>query len=90
MPGGHNRWQIWEIRSDGTGLRQVTLGEEPDADNYDACYLPDGRIVFCSTRCFQGVPCVGGGNTVANLFLMEADGRNTRQLCFDQRIGAAA
>ena len=84
MPGNHRRWQIWEIRADGTGLRQVTLGEEPDADNYDACYLPNGRIVFCSTRCFQGVPCVGGGNTVANLFVMDADGSNTRQLCFDQ------
>jgi len=84
MPGSHNRWQIWEIRSDGSGLRQVTQGEEPDVDNYDACYLPDGRIVFCSTRCFAGVPCVGGGNTVANLFLMDADGGNTRQLCFDQ------
>ena len=61
-------------RADGTGLRQVTPGEEPDVDNYDACYLPDGRIIFDSTRCFQGVPCVGGGNTVANLFLMDADG----------------
>jgi len=85
MPGGeHNRWQIWEIGVDGSGLRQVTSGEEPDADNYDACYLPDGRIVFCSTRCFQGVPCVGGGNTVANLCIMDADGQNVRQLCFDQ------
>jgi len=82
--GTHGRWQIFEIRADGGGLRQVTPGEEPDVDNYDPCYLPDGRIVFCSTRCFQGVPCVGGGNTVANLCLITADGRRTRQLCFDQ------
>jgi hypothetical protein len=84
MPGSQDRWQIWEIRTDGTGLRQVTPGEEPDVDNYDACYLPDGRIVFCSTRCFHGVPCVGGGNTVANLCIMNADGSGQRQLCFDQ------
>jgi len=84
MPGSHDRWQIWEIKSDGTGLRQVTLGEEPDVDNYDACYLPDGRITFASTRCFQGVPCVGGSNTVANFCRMDADGKNARQLCFDQ------
>ncbi len=85
MPGGeHNRWQIWEVRADGSGLRQVTPGEEPDVDNYDACYLPDGRVVFASTRCFHGVPCVGGNNTVANLCLMDADGSNIRQLCFDQ------
>ena len=84
MPGSHGRWQIWEIRADGSGLRQVTLGEENDVDNYDPCYLPDGRIMFDSTRCFHGVPCVGGGNTVANLCSMDADGRNIRQLCFDQ------
>jgi formylglycine-generating enzyme required for sulfatase activity len=84
MPASNGRWQIWEIRSDGSGLRQVTQGQEPDVDNYDACYLPDGRIIFCSTGCFAGVPCVGGGNMVANLFLTDADGGNTRQLCFDQ------
>jgi len=84
MPGSHGRWQIWEIRADGTGLRQVTPGEHPDVDDYDACYLPNGRIIFASTRCFQGIPCVGGGNTVANLCIMDADGANIRQLCFDQ------
>ena len=84
MPGRQGRWQIWEIHADGSGLREVTPGEEPDVDNYDACYLPDGRIMFDSTRCFQGVPCVGGGNTVANLCRMDADGQNTRMLCFEQ------
>ena len=73
MPKSGGRWQIWKIKTDGSGLRQVTPGEEPDVDNYNACHLPNGRILFDSTRCFQGVPCVGGGNTVANLFLMEAD-----------------
>jgi len=84
MPGSHGRWQIWEIKADGTGLRQVTPGEHVDVDNYDACYLPNGRIIFASTRCFQGIPCVGGGNTVANLCIMDADGSHIRQLCFDQ------
>ncbi|MFA6244384.1 MAG: hypothetical protein WC655_25800, partial [Candidatus Hydrogenedentales bacterium] len=51
MPGSNGRWQIWEINADGSGLRQVTPGQEPDVDNYDACYLPDGRITFASTRC---------------------------------------
>ena len=88
MPGSQNRWQIWEMGIDAQGttssLRQATLGEEPDVDNYDACYLPNGRIMFDSTRCLQGVPCVGGGNTVANLCVMDADGKNVRMLCFDQ------
>ncbi|MCK5862133.1 MAG: SUMF1/EgtB/PvdO family nonheme iron enzyme [Candidatus Hydrogenedentes bacterium] len=84
MPDDCDRWQIWEIGVDGSGLRQVTLGEEPDVDNYDACYLPDDRIIFGSTRIFQGIPCVGGGDTVANLFRMNNDGSNARRLCFDQ------
>ncbi|HQL94890.1 MAG TPA: SUMF1/EgtB/PvdO family nonheme iron enzyme [Candidatus Hydrogenedentes bacterium] len=84
MPGTHGRSQIWEIRTDGSGLRQVTPGDEPDVDNYDACYLPDGRIVYASTACYQGVPCVAGSDSVANLCIMNADGSGVRQLCFDQ------
>ena len=64
-------------------MRQLT-GEQPDVDSYDACYLPDGRILFTSTACFIGVPCVYGSSHVANLYRMDADGRNIRQLCFDQ------
>ncbi len=84
MPGSHARWQIWEIGVDGQNLRQVTPGLYDDVNNYDACYLPDGRIIFDSTRVFHGVPCVGGADTVANLFLMDPDTGAIRQLCFDQ------
>jgi len=87
MQGSHNRWQIWEMvfKDGGTyEIQQATAGEEPDVNNYDACYLPDGRIIFDSTRCFQGVPCVGGSDAVANLCTMKADGTGVRQLCFDQ------
>ena len=85
MPGEKGRWQIFEIDAEGKNLRQVTKG--PIADNhqnYDACYLPSDKIIFGSTACQHGVPCVGGGNTVANLFQMTADGESVRQLCFDQ------
>ncbi len=66
----------------GVRLRQVSRGDQPDVDNYDACYLPDGRIAFCSTACFQGVPC--NATDVAVLYRMDADGGNVRQLCFEQ------
>lgn len=82
--GSHRRWQVFEIKVDGTGLRQVTPGDEPDIDNYDAIYLPDGRIIFDSTSTFVGVPCVGGADYVANLHLMNPDGTKIRRLCFDQ------
>ena len=84
MPNANYRWQIYELGVDGRGLRQVSADDPADVDNYDPCYLPDGRIIFCSTRCFQGVPCVGGSDKVANLFIMDADGLNVRQLTFDQ------
>ena len=83
MPGQNGRWQVCEIRSDGGGLRELT-GEQPDVDSYDACYLPDSRIIFGSTGYFVGVPCVYGSSHVANLYLMNGDGRGIRQLCFDQ------
>ncbi len=79
---GPERWHIWEVRADGSGLRQVTPDED-DIDHYDSCYLPNGRIVFDSTAGFQGVPCVGGGNDVGNLYLMETNGA-IRMLCYDQ------
>ncbi len=84
MPGSHGRWQIFEMKIDGTGLRQLTPTDQRDFDNYDPCYLPSGKIMYGSTACFQGVPCVGGGNTVANMYLMDAAGGKIRRLTFDQ------
>jgi len=82
--GGHDRFQVFEIGVDGTGVRQVTRGDEDDVDNYDACYLPDGRIVFGSTSCFQSVPCERRLDEVSVLHVMKGDGSGVRRLCFDQ------
>lgn len=40
-------YHLYEMNVDGTGLRQLTSGKYND---FDARYLPDGRIVFLSTR----------------------------------------
>jgi len=82
--GANGRWQVFEIKADGTGLHQVNPGVEPDVDNFDACYVPGGKIILSSTRCFHGVPCVGGGSPVANLVLLDPKTGGERQLCFDQ------
>ncbi len=82
--GTDKRWQVFEINVDGTGLRQVTPGDDNDVDNYDACYLPSGDVIYSSTACFQGVPCVTGSSHVANLYVMDGQGQNIRQLTFDQ------
>ena len=84
MPNGRT-WQIHEIRTDGGGLRQVSR-EQPGVDNFDACYLPDGRIVFASTASFTAVPCWHGKQRACCLYLMKADGTGVRQLCFDQDL----
>ena len=82
--GSHNRFQIFEIGVDGQGLRQVTRGDESDIDNYDACYLPDGRVIFGSSSCFQSVPCERRLDEVTTLHVMNRDGTGVRRLCFDQ------
>jgi formylglycine-generating enzyme required for sulfatase activity len=64
--------------------RRVTPDMGWDVDNFDACYLPDDRIVFASTATYEGVPCVGGRDSVANLFIANMDGTNVRRLTFDQ------
>lgn len=84
MPNGRS-WQIHEIGVAGSGLRQVSR-EEADVDNFDACYLPDGRIVFASTASFTGVPCWHGRERACCIYSMNADGSGVRQLCFDQDL----
>ena len=71
---GHQRGQARRISPD--------MGW--DVDNYDPCYLPDGRIIFASTASYSGVPCVGGNDYVANLYSMNGEGTDVRRLTFDQ------
>ena len=84
MPDAEERWQVWETDIRGGSLRLLTPDDDDDVDNYDACYLPDGRIIYASTACYAGIPCVFGGDHVANLCIIGPDGSGFRQLCFDQ------
>ena len=84
MPAAGGDWHIHEVSLDGSGLRTVTASMASGVNNYDACYLPDGRIIFTSTAGMVAVPCVRGNSLVATLFRMNADGTGVRQLCFDQ------
>ena len=83
MPDKRRLWQVYEIHTNGTKLRQLSPDDQPDVHNFDSCYLPDGRIVFISTAPFQGVPCNASVN-VGMSYIMDADGGNVRQLCFEQ------
>ncbi len=78
------RWAIFQIRRDGSRLEQLTPTDYPDLDYFDACYLPDGRVVLCSTGGYYGLPCLDGNGQVASLYLLDPKTRSLRQLTFDQ------
>ncbi len=82
-PNNEGRWGVAELDLTARTLARLPLIDEPDVHNYDACYLPDERIVFCSTAPFTGVPCVGGHSKVTNLYLRGHDGQ-IRRLTNDQ------
>ncbi len=79
-------WGIYELNLDGTGWTTAFENSDPLVDYYDACYLPDGRIITTATVGFNGVPCVTGGDYVANVILIDKDRKNARRLTFDQDI----
>ena len=84
MRGKNGRWQIHELSIDGKNRRELTLIPDNDVDNYDACYLPDGNILFTSTAPFIGVPCVQGSSHVTNCYLYDTKANTIRRLTFDQ------
>ncbi len=69
-------YHIYEIRADGTELRQLTFAT--DVDDLDPFYLADGSIAFSSTR--EPKYCMCNRHVMANLFRMERDGSNIHQI----------
>jgi formylglycine-generating enzyme required for sulfatase activity len=81
--GSSERWRLFELKANGSGLRQITP-DLPDVDHFDSCYLPDGRITFASTSAYQAMPCINGGAPMAQLFTSDGNGQDTRQITFEQ------
>jgi len=71
-------FHIYEMNVDGTGLRQLTSG---NCNDVDPCYLPDGRIAFCSDR--TGYLEFYHQERSRALYTMDADGRNVQQITFN-------
>jgi len=69
--GGTPYYHLYEVNVDGTGLRQLTDGPH---DDIEPCYLPDGTIVFVSSRSKRWVQC--WLTKVAVMYRCEADGTN--------------
>jgi len=73
-------YHVFKCRPDGTGLVQLTDG---DADDFDPCFLPDGRIVFVSGRRGGYLRCGRHCPTYA-LCMMASDGGDIRRLSFHE------
>jgi hypothetical protein len=90
-------YRIYEVNLDGTGLRQLTFPQPDEeelvrkyrvfphyhhgTDDMQPCWLPDGGIVFISTRCQYGILCDAPDDfTTTVLYRMDADGKNMRKL----------
>ncbi|MCF7972416.1 MAG: hypothetical protein K9N55_01230 [Phycisphaerae bacterium] len=86
-------FRIWEVNTDGTGLRQLSFAPADEAekiarwgrpwhtDDIHPCYLPDGDIIFSSTRCEHTILCGGSAALVApGLHRMDSDGGHIQQL----------
>lgn len=65
-------YHIYEMDADGGNVRQLT--SLPGISDIDPLYLPEGDIVFSSSR--QPKFCMCNRHIMANLYRMEADGAN--------------
>lgn len=99
-PGANpGAWRLYVINADGTGLRKVAIPEHTINLNYfipgqsgiwlyDDTYpawLPDGRLVFTSTRWLAYGQY--SGMVGSNLFVVNADGTNLHRIT-SERSGA--
>ena len=77
-PSGTDHYHLYEINVDQSGLRQITSGE---FDDYEPAYLPDGGIVFVSTRCRCWVNC--WMTQVGVLYRCDADGGGLERISYN-------
>lgn len=71
-PHNEKSFHLYEIGADGAGLRQLTDGPY---DDLDPIYLPDGHILFSTTRGHSYVRCMPPTNAFV-LARCDPDGKN--------------
>ncbi len=69
-------YHLYEVHADGSGLKPLTRA--PGVFDIDPIYLPDDGIVFTSSR--EPKFCMCNRHIMGNLFRMDADGANIRQI----------
>lgn len=73
-------YHLYELDAASGHIRQITSGL--GFADYEPAWLPNGDIIFASTRCVQTVDC--WWTEVSNLYTCDKDGRYLRRLGFDQ------
>ena len=74
--GRADDYHIYMINADGSQPRQLTAAK--GVSDIDPAFLPDGDIVFGSTR--EPKYCMCNRHIMANLFRMKPDGANIHQI----------
>jgi len=69
-------YHIYEINANGKNLKQLTFAK--GVSDIDPLYLPNGQIIFSSTR--EPKYCMCNRHIMANLYRMNPDGSNIVQL----------
>jgi hypothetical protein len=77
-PGGTWR-NLYEIDADGTNLRQITSGGGHD---FDPLYLPDGRVMFTSSR--DNEMDEYNHSAAEHLYTCDMDGSNIERVSYNQ------
>ncbi|HEV2104400.1 MAG TPA: hypothetical protein VGU27_01630, partial [Candidatus Eisenbacteria bacterium] len=96
VSGRDSCWRLWLVDALGGHLRPLTRSDRPGGlgarygadsvrfaryDDLDPCWLPDGRIVFASTRW----PLLAeAGPPATNLWVVNADGSGLQRLTSDR------
>ena len=73
-------YHLYDYDVETRAVRQLTFGL--GFADIEPCYLPDGNILFASTRCMQIVDC--WWTDVVNFYICDPDGRFMRRVGFDQ------
>ncbi|MCQ2393260.1 MAG: hypothetical protein MJ249_03145 [Kiritimatiellae bacterium] len=74
-PAKDEHYHLYTINADGTGLKQLTSGIY---DDIEPTWLPDGDVMFVSSRCRRWVNC--WLTQVASIYRMKPDGSGVRML----------
>lgn len=92
-------WRIYEINKAGTRIKKITFTDRfidlsqfgnaaykfEKYDDIDPVYLPDGKIVFASTR-FPCLSQIGAFNTT-NLYIVDTTGANMFRITTERNAG---